>query len=166
MVNKSFRILIQCTVQRLICPVRPDSARDQPPMNCVEKRDLLPSAHGHPRNVVISIPIPPPNSPTSIDLCAPSSFKPDDLLETTNYSSRLAPNVTFHAQWPIVASSCFAVFLADQIMHTDTAPLSILVDEPPQGTGFLHSTPLVPAYWNTILDSAGEIRQPFMPGFS
>jgi hypothetical protein len=136
-------------------------------MNCVQRRDLLPSAYGHPKNDVISISIPPPNLPVaSIDPCAPSSYKPVYLLETTNYSSCLAPNLTFHAQWPMVASSYFAVFLEDQVMHTETAPLGILMDEPPQGTGFLHSTPLVPAYWNTILDSAGAIQQPFMRGFS
>ena len=117
----------------------------------MKRGDPLPSAHGEPQNIVMSIPIPPFNSPlTSIDPCEPWAVKNDP--------SGIAPTITVHAQWPIVATSCFAVFLADQVMHTETAPLMILMRDPAQGTGFLHSTPLVQAYWNVILDSPGELR--------
>jgi hypothetical protein len=125
----------------------------------MKREDPLHSAHGKPHNVVISIPIPPLNSSlTSGDPCAPWALRNDP--------SRIAPTITIYAQWPIVATSCFVVFLADQVMHTETAPLMILMREPPPGTAFLHSTPLVPDCWNVILDSPGELPQRFTWGFS
>ncbi|KAJ7473519.1 hypothetical protein FB451DRAFT_293487 [Mycena latifolia] len=107
--------------------------------------------------IPISIPILPQNSPhVALDARAQPLFNSRAFLQVSDHPRHLqsiVPTVTFLSSHPVVAQSCFAVSFADQIVHTETAPLIILMDHPAHGTGFLHSTSLVPSYWNTILDS-------------
>ncbi|KAJ7493087.1 hypothetical protein B0H11DRAFT_2007134 [Mycena galericulata] len=66
----------------------------------------------------------------------------------------ISPTVTLFAPTPTIAQSSFAVWYEGQIVHRETTPLIVLMDEPSNGmAGYLHSTTLVPAYWSTIVHS-------------
>ncbi|KAJ7439672.1 hypothetical protein FB451DRAFT_1445635 [Mycena latifolia] len=131
-------------LRRLLSPFRkPRSYSHEdlsvlPATNSVGGEDALPFAEVPPI-IPISIPI--------LLQTRPISDHPRDLQS-------IVPTVIFLSPHPVVAHSCFAVSVADQIVHTETAPLIILMDHPAHGAGFLHSTSLVPSYWNTILDSS------------
>ncbi|KAJ7504967.1 hypothetical protein B0H11DRAFT_450537 [Mycena galericulata] len=71
----------------------------------------------------------------------------------------ISPTVTLFAPAPTIAQSSFTVWYQGQIVHRETTPLIVLMDEPSNGmAGYLHSTTLVPTYWNTILHSPDPSR--------
>ncbi|KAJ7465457.1 hypothetical protein B0H11DRAFT_2197831 [Mycena galericulata] len=71
----------------------------------------------------------------------------------------ISPTVTFVAPTATIAQSSFAVWYEGHIVHTEITPLIVLMDEPSDGmAGYLHSTTLVPTYWNTILHSPDPSR--------
>ncbi|KAJ7443794.1 hypothetical protein FB451DRAFT_1568532 [Mycena latifolia] len=151
-------------LRRLLIPLRKLRSHSHedlsvlPATNSVEGEDPLPFAEVPPI-IPISIPILPQNSKAphvAVDFRAQPPFNSRDFLQISDHPRDLQsimPTVTFLSPYPVVAQSCFAVSVADQIVHTETVPLVILMDHPAHGTGFLHSTSLIPSYWNTILDS-------------
>ncbi|KAJ7439656.1 hypothetical protein FB451DRAFT_1301593 [Mycena latifolia] len=122
-------------LRRLLSPFRkPRSYSHEdlsvlPATNSVGGEDALPFAEVPPI-IPISIPILLQNSPhVAVDVRAQPSDHLRDLQS-------IVPTVTFLSPHPVVAHSCFAVSVADQIVHTETAPLIILMDHPAHGAGF------------------------------
>ncbi|KAJ7032160.1 TEA/ATTS domain family-domain-containing protein [Mycena alexandri] len=110
-----------------------------------------------PRPEHISIPILPRRSRSAYSLPATQAlFDTQHSMRITSQPRPLeaiTPTTTFLSPHPIVAQSWSAVVLEGQIIHAETVPLIIMPEEPAFGTGFLHSTSLVPDYWQTIVDS-------------
>ncbi|KAJ7315731.1 hypothetical protein DFH08DRAFT_1039423 [Mycena albidolilacea] len=81
------------------------------------------------------------------------------VIHTSNRPRRLksiSPTVSFTAPSPLIAHSRFIVRTGDMVLHTETAPLVLVVDRALQPPAFLYSTQLVPKYWNVIVDSPGK----------
>ncbi|KAJ7448560.1 hypothetical protein FB451DRAFT_1375340 [Mycena latifolia] len=71
---------------------------------------------------------------------------------------RRHPAVIFMSSSPILAKSQFPVW-TDHIVHTETAvPLTSVVDNRFPDATFLHRVPLIPGYWQTIVESPDLIR--------
>ncbi|KAJ7106698.1 hypothetical protein C8R44DRAFT_326230 [Mycena epipterygia] len=139
------------------CPQRVprNHANDIPIMNIAGEHPL-PYAEP-PRNILISIPILPQNSPhIAINSSPEQVFNSNYAFQITNHPRHLqsiTPTATFLSPNPLSAQSWFSVYFGDQIVHTEVVPLVVLKDEPTQGSGFLHSTSLIPTYWGKIVDS-------------
>ncbi|KAJ7882379.1 hypothetical protein B0H14DRAFT_2703649 [Mycena olivaceomarginata] len=83
------------------------------------------------------------------------------VIHASNRPRRLksiSPTVSFAAPSPLIAHSRFTVRTGDMVLHTETAPLVLVVDQALQPPVFLYSTQLVPKYWNVIVDSPDTTR--------
>ncbi|KAJ7792986.1 hypothetical protein B0H14DRAFT_2928523 [Mycena olivaceomarginata] len=83
------------------------------------------------------------------------------VIHASNRPRRLksiSPTVSFTAPSPLIAHSRFTVCTGDMVLHTETAPLVLVVDRGLQPPAFLYSTQLVPKYWNVIVDSPDTTR--------
>ncbi|KAJ7779875.1 TEA/ATTS domain family-domain-containing protein [Mycena metata] len=113
-----------------------------------------------PSPVHISIPILPRRSRPTYPLPAIQALYDTSMRITSQPRplEAITPTTTFLSPHPIVAQSWSAVVSEGQIIHTESVPLIIIPEEPAFGTGFLHSTSLVPDYWQTIVDSPDPTR--------
>ncbi|KAJ7651357.1 hypothetical protein FB45DRAFT_35025 [Roridomyces roridus] len=136
--------------QLLLPPSHVEPFRDDTPSEYSESATEF-SALTAPNVVPISIPILPPNSGSDAHSYHPcmqmSSNQPRPL-------SSIVPTVTLVSPHPMIAQSFFSVWYDDACVHTETAPLIVLMDRPAYGmAGYLHSSVLVPAFWKTIVGS-------------
>ncbi|KAJ7141755.1 hypothetical protein C8R43DRAFT_587617 [Mycena crocata] len=84
-----------------------------------------------------------------------------DVIRASDHPRRLQsinPTVSFTSRSPIIAHSRFTVYSEELILHAETVPLVLSMEEAPRVTGFVYSTSLVPKYWKTILDSPDPTR--------
>ncbi|KAJ7476659.1 hypothetical protein FB451DRAFT_1460968, partial [Mycena latifolia] len=85
-----------------------------------------------------------------------------NIIHVSRHPRRLAyidPTVTFISSSPILTESQFEVW-TDHVVHTETAIslTSLVVDNRFPDATFLHCVPLVPGYWQTIVESPDPIR--------
>ncbi|KAJ7346088.1 hypothetical protein DFH08DRAFT_210627 [Mycena albidolilacea] len=115
------------------------------PRNTIIYIDILPEGQ-HERSVrgIISPPWPDVEDSTVIH----ASNRPRRLKS-------ISPTVSFAAPSPLIAHSRFTVRTGDMVLHTETAPLVLVVDRALQPPVFLYSTQLVPKFWNIIVDDPG-----------
>ncbi|KAF7375378.1 TEA domain-containing protein [Mycena sanguinolenta] len=115
------------------------------------------------RHTVIYIDILPEGSPDrDRNGTDPSPWSDDgDIVHASDHPRRLKsinPTVSFTAPSPIVAHSRFTVYSEDLILHAESVPLGLMMDQPHQRLGFLYSSQLVPKYWKVIVDSPDPTR--------
>ncbi|KAJ7454086.1 TEA/ATTS domain family-domain-containing protein [Mycena latifolia] len=84
-----------------------------------------------------------------------------DIIHVSHHPRRLAcidPTVTFMSSSLILTESQFTVW-TDQVVHTETAiPLTSVVDNRFPDATFLHRVPLIPGYWQMIVESPDPTR--------
>ncbi|KAJ7473562.1 hypothetical protein FB451DRAFT_1468469 [Mycena latifolia] len=86
------------------------------------------------------------------------------IIHVSHHPRRLAcidPTVTFMCSSPILTESQFTVWTdVDHVVHTETAVAltSLVVDHRFLDATFVHRVPLVPGYWQTIVESPDPIR--------
>ncbi|KAJ7429094.1 hypothetical protein FB451DRAFT_1576396 [Mycena latifolia] len=85
-----------------------------------------------------------------------------NIIHVSRHPRRLAcidPTVTFMSKSPSLTESQFTVW-TDHVVHTEKAVslTSLIVDNRFPDTPFLHHIPLVPGYWQTIVESPDPIR--------
>ncbi|KAJ6453762.1 hypothetical protein C8R45DRAFT_882343 [Mycena sanguinolenta] len=116
-----------------------------------------------PPHTIIYIDILPEGSPDKIRAgTSPSMWSDDgDVIHASDHPRRLKsinPTASFTSSSPIIANSRFTVYSEDLILHAETVPLGLVLDQPHQRSRFLYSAQLVPKYWKVIVDSPDPTR--------
>ncbi|KAJ6559378.1 hypothetical protein DFH09DRAFT_1083546 [Mycena vulgaris] len=123
-------------------------------------------AHVGPANITMCIDILPDNSHDAPFNGVPRPWaESSNIIHVSRHPRRLAsidPTVTLASHAPVFAQSKFVVW-TDQAVRTETTgPLAFFIDPHlPAHACVLHRTPLIPEYWNIILDSPGIKRDAF-----
>ncbi|KAJ6488887.1 hypothetical protein C8R45DRAFT_248795 [Mycena sanguinolenta] len=136
-----------------------DSAPSSPISSAEE---VFPDASTLP-HTIIYIDILPEGSPDRMcSVTRPSPWSNDgDIIHPSDHPRPLKsikPTISFTAPSPIIANSRFTVYSEDLILHAETVPLGLVLDQPHHRSGFLYSAQLVPKYWKVILDSPDPTR--------
>ncbi|KAJ7255813.1 hypothetical protein B0H12DRAFT_523141 [Mycena haematopus] len=82
------------------------------------------------------------------------------VIHASDHPRRLEsidPTVSFTAPSAVVAHSRFTSYSEDLVLHTETVPLMLSLDQAPQSR-FLYSTPLAPKSWSMIVHSPDPTR--------
>ncbi|KAJ7171494.1 hypothetical protein C8R46DRAFT_1349446 [Mycena filopes] len=104
----------------------------------------------------INIPILPRTSFTPRSQASPRPLFHQHCLNINDEPRHIAaitPTTTFLSPHPVAAHSWSAVLWEGHIIHAETVPLTMVLEEPSLAPGFLHKTYLVPFYWQKIVDS-------------
>lgn len=135
-----------------------DSPCTSPTSPSMGERGFPPSS----RHTVMYIDIIPEGSPDEVYSFGPPLWSGSgDIVHASDRPRRLRtinPTVTFMSQTPLAAQSRFTVYSEERILHTETVPLSPVVEPAQQVSGFLYSTTLVPEYWKVISESPDPTR--------
>ncbi|KAJ7315776.1 hypothetical protein DFH08DRAFT_820355 [Mycena albidolilacea] len=135
-------------LRRLICPFTKTlscSGSSMVTNNTLNSATLLPKALVPP-HTVIYIDILPEGSPENTHYGITSSpwWQVEDgaIIHTSDHSRPLksiSPTVSFIAPSPLIAHSRFTVRAEQAVLHAETVPLVLVVDQAPQLPVFLHS---------------------------
>ncbi|KAJ7171521.1 TEA/ATTS domain family-domain-containing protein [Mycena filopes] len=76
-----------------------------------------------------------------------------NINDQPRHLGAITPATTFLSPHPVAAHSWSAVLWEGQIIHAESVPLTMVLEEPALAAGFLHRTHLVPSYWHRIVNS-------------